>query len=183
MLGEHLAPCWCYSSIRLDRRKKACRPTSLHALVGQSVTLNTPCEVDQRFYVTLWRETGVAPSGENESWLNMEQRGDGMSILDILTDTHIKRVPRNTHNHADAIDTFSSRMREKEFDRSATVWNKSALTSAARWIWLFTFTNTSPRFFLYLYRFTPPQTFLPNYLTIFAHMCVVDKFWGEKNNI
>ena len=51
MLAEHLAPCWCYSSIRLDRRKKAC---TLHALVRQSVTLNTPCELDQRIYFIRW---------------------------------------------------------------------------------------------------------------------------------
>ena len=33
MLGERLAPCWCYSSIHLDERKKASTP---HALVGRS---------------------------------------------------------------------------------------------------------------------------------------------------
>ena len=56
MLGERLAPCWCYSSIHLDERKKACTP---HALVRQSVTLNKPCAVDQRIYFTLWRDTGL----------------------------------------------------------------------------------------------------------------------------
>ena len=56
MLGERLAPCWCYSSIHLDGRKKR---VSLHALVRHSVTLNTPCEVDQCIYFTPWRDTGL----------------------------------------------------------------------------------------------------------------------------
>ena len=40
-------------SFRME--KKACTP---HALVRQSVTLNTPCDVDQRIYFIPWRDTG-----------------------------------------------------------------------------------------------------------------------------
>ena len=36
--------------------KKTCTP---HALVRQSVTLNTPSDVDQRIYFTPWRDTGL----------------------------------------------------------------------------------------------------------------------------
>ena len=56
MLGERLAPCWCYSSIHFEWRRKRVQG---HALVRQSVTLNTPCDVDQRIYFTPWRDTGL----------------------------------------------------------------------------------------------------------------------------
>ena len=42
-------------SFRME--KKACTPP--HALVRQSVTLNTSCDVDQRIYFTPWRDTGL----------------------------------------------------------------------------------------------------------------------------
>ena len=42
-------------------------------------------------------------------------------LLDIWTDIHIERMLENTHKNYDAFNTFSTRMREKEFDRSATV--------------------------------------------------------------
>ena len=38
----------------------------------------------------------------------------------IWTDTHIKRMLENTNKNADAFNTFSTRMREKESDRSTT---------------------------------------------------------------
>jgi hypothetical protein len=50
-------------------------------------------------------------------------------LLDIWTDTHIKSMLENTHENYDAFNTFSTRMREKEFDRSATVLNKSISAS------------------------------------------------------
>ena len=57
MLGERIAPCWCYSSIHFEWRRKRVQG---HALVRQRVTLNTPCNVDQRIYFTPWRDTGLA---------------------------------------------------------------------------------------------------------------------------
>ena len=56
MLGERLAPCWCYSSIHFEWRRKRVQG---HAFVRQSVTLNTPCDVDQRIYFTPLRDTGL----------------------------------------------------------------------------------------------------------------------------
>ena len=40
--------------------------------------------------------------------------------MDIWTDTHIKRMLENTYKNADAFNTISISMREKEFDRSAS---------------------------------------------------------------
>ena len=56
MLGERIAPCWCHSSIHFEWRRKRVQG---HALVRQSVTLKTPCDVDQRIYFTPWRDTGL----------------------------------------------------------------------------------------------------------------------------
>ena len=76
---------------------------------------------------------------------------------------------------------FSTRMREKEFGRSATVWNKSisARVQPAGYPWLFTF----PFFFLWC--FTPPQTFSSNDLTIFEHVLLTNSLqfssYSKKN--
>ena len=40
-------------------------------------------------------------------------------LLDNWTDTQIKRMLDNTNKNASAFNTFSTSMREKEFDRSA----------------------------------------------------------------
>ena len=55
MLGERIAPCWCYSPIHFEWRRTRVQGD---ALVRQSVTLNTPCDVDKRIYFTPWRDTG-----------------------------------------------------------------------------------------------------------------------------
>ena len=57
MLGERIARCWCYSPIQLEWRRTCVQGD---ALVRQSVTLNTPCDVDRRIYFTPWRDTGLA---------------------------------------------------------------------------------------------------------------------------
>ena len=56
MLGERIAPCWHYSPIHFEWRR---RRVQGHALLEQSVTLNTPCDVDKRIYFTPWRDTGL----------------------------------------------------------------------------------------------------------------------------
>ena len=48
-------------------------------------------------------------------WLAVTPR-----LAGIWTDTHIKRMLENKHKNADAFNTFSTRIREKEFDRSTT---------------------------------------------------------------
>ena len=47
MLGERIAPCWCYSPIHFEWRRTRVQGD---ALVRQSVNLNTPCDVDTRIY-------------------------------------------------------------------------------------------------------------------------------------
>ena len=47
MLGERIAPCWCYSPIHFEWRRTRVQGD---ALVRQSVTLNMPCDVDRRIY-------------------------------------------------------------------------------------------------------------------------------------
>ena len=42
-------------------------------------------------------------------------------FLDIWTDGHIKSILENTQKNAEALNTFSTRMREKEFDWSAVI--------------------------------------------------------------
>ena len=59
MLGERIAPCWCYSPIHFEWRRTRVQGD---ALVRQSVTLNTPCDVDRRIYFTPWRDTGLHQS-------------------------------------------------------------------------------------------------------------------------
>ena len=70
-------------------------------------------------------------------------------LLDIWTDIHIESMLENTHKNHDAFNTFSTRMREKEFDRSATVWNKwiSQRVQPAGYQWLFTFADAFPPLF------------------------------------
>ena len=62
-------------------------------------------------------------------------------LLDIWKDTHIKRMLEDTHKNANAFNTFSTRMREKEFNWSTTVWNKSSRVQPAGHPWLFNFTD------------------------------------------
>ena len=61
MLGERIAPCWCYSPIHFEWRRTRVQGD---ALVRQSVTLNTPCDVDQRIYFTPWCDTGLVCAKE-----------------------------------------------------------------------------------------------------------------------
>ena len=56
MLGERIAPCRCYSPIHFEWRRTR---VQRDALVRQSVTLNTPCDVDRRIDFTPWRDTGL----------------------------------------------------------------------------------------------------------------------------
>ena len=63
MLGERIAPCWCYSPIHFEWRRTRVQGD---ALVRQSVNLNTPCDVDKRIYLTPWRDTGLHTHTRNQ---------------------------------------------------------------------------------------------------------------------
>ena len=43
-------------------------------------------------------------------------------LLDIWADAHIERMLANTHKNADAFNTLSTRMREKEFENKSDVY-------------------------------------------------------------
>ena len=101
----------------------------------------------------------------------MKQRGDGMSSGYLDRQPHKTYAGKHTLTHSAPVEGEGVRP-----VRDCMKQINISTPSAARWISMIVYFHRLSFPFFFLDQFTPPQTFLSNDRTIFAHMCVVDKF-------